>query len=140
MAVAVAIALLGLLWVVGCGGGFFFASSTDGCLVVAVSVDPQHAVVNHSALPPGNTVRFSAFQNPPPNGCFVPTPTVVVLNSTQVSWKTSDASVATVSNAPDNTFGKVTCVAASTSPVMVTATMQQANGTVTSSSGTVTCQ
>jgi hypothetical protein len=140
MAVVLAITLLGLLWIAGCGGFFFASNSTNGCLVVAFSVDPQHAAANHNALPPANTVRFSAFQTPPPDGCFVPTSTFVPLNSTQVTWKTSDASIATVSNAPDNTFGTVTCVAASASPVMVTASGKQANAPVTVASGTVTCQ
>jgi hypothetical protein len=111
------IALLALAVLAGCGG-------TDCSSLMAVSVSPEAATADHSAVPPGNAVQFFAF-GVAPSGCFVPamgTESPIPQSSLHdVTWSVSDPANVSISNTHDATFGTATCLAAAPDAVTVTA-------------------
>jgi hypothetical protein len=127
MAVVFAILLLGLALCAGCGG---FVLSSDGCLVAAVRIDPDSAVVVHTASPPANTFVFTAFETTTPNSCVV---------TSNVVFVTSDPSTATITNMAGQNSGTAMCLQSSPNPVTITATTTS-NGKQMRSSATLICR
>ena len=114
----------------GCGSRRI---DTMNCNLTGISVTPPGGTANHTALPPGNSVHFSA-SGIVPAGCSTTTTTL-----TNVTWSVSDPATASISNLNDSTFGTATCNGASTNPITVTATMAGSNGTNLSGTATLTC-
>jgi hypothetical protein len=102
-----------------------------------MKVSPQTATVEHSALPPGNSQQFSAFQTGAPPGC------AFALGSLQSAvWTVSDPVNASISNSKDQAgvnYGRATCMNPMSNPITVTATVTPANSSSVSATATLTC-
>lgn len=111
-----------------CGGNMI-----NPACVAGIRVSPDSAVADHLLPAPGNQQRFLAFADMAP-GC-----PAVQQNLTMVTWSVSSTQDASISNAPDQTFGTATCRNASQNPVTVTA-MLSAGGQILSGSASLTCR
>ncbi len=100
-----------------CGG------HVDCSTYSVLSVGPMSGTANHSAKAPGNTTLFQASISQqlvhPSNSCVLPALGMLV----QPSWTVSNPTQANISSAKDTTNGRAICLAASSSPITVTATV-----------------
>jgi hypothetical protein len=113
---------------ISCGG-----ATTDPACIAGIRVSPVSATADHLLPAPGNQQQFLAFPDAAP-GCVV---TQAALNN--VTWSVSDTQNATISNAPDATFGTVTCRNSTQNPVTVTA-MLSTGGQILSGSASLSCR
>jgi hypothetical protein len=117
----------------GCGG------HPDCSTYAVLSAGPETATANHSAKAPGNTTLFQAAVTQKlvhtSSSCALPALSMIV----QPNWTVSDPSKATISSAKDATNGLATCLAASITPITVTATDAGTSATLTATA-TLTCQ
>ncbi len=112
--------------------------STVVCAFHSVNVSGSTSVaVDHSALPPGNQARFTAFGNDATAGCAF-----FQSNLMNVTWTVSDTQNVSISNTKDATYGVATCINATTGPVTVTATLPSDlnNGTTATGTSNMTCK
>jgi hypothetical protein len=115
-----------------CGGG----TMSSQCQIASIVVSPASAKADHTAVAPGNSVQFSAFQNSVGPGLCAQS------NLLSVTWSLSDPVNATISNSHDQgnaNFGRATCVNAAPAPITVTATAPTGTGTNLSASATLRC-
>jgi len=91
---------------------------------------------DHTAVPPGNKVHFSAFGMSQQSECGS-----TQANLTNVTWSVSDTANVSISNTQDITFGDATCLKATSGPITVTATLPSDlnNGFAASGTATMTC-
>ncbi len=114
---------------ISCGSG-------NHCQLIALSVSPSSATADHSAVAPGNQVRFFA-QGQVPASCAV----VQCVNCYGQKWSVSDpVNVSISNNASDN--GTATCLAATNGAATVMAVAPAGQGTTQTVSGTasLTCR
>lgn len=117
--------------IVGCGG-----HSQPNCgVAVSLFVAPASATADHTAAAPGNKVSYVGGDTPPP-GC-PPTPGPLRLD---LKWSVSDPANTTIGNTPNVDYGIATCINATPSPVTVTATGANSQGTTITGTATLTCK
>jgi hypothetical protein len=114
----------------GCG------SSTTTCKLTAINVSPQNATADHAAAAPGNQMQFAAFAASATPGCAI-----ALSNLTTATWSVSDPVAVSIGiNAQSPNYGNATCVAATVSPVTVTATVPAGDGTTVSNTSSLSCK
>jgi hypothetical protein len=101
--------------------------------VAGINVTPGTAAADHLIGGAGSQQTFSAFAVAAP-GCSVQQSALK-----SVTWSVSDTSAATISNAPDASFGTATCRNSTQNPVTVTA-MMQAGGQIVSGTASLDCR
>src|SRR5262245_4521643 len=103
----------------GCGGRV-----DEPCRLTAIRVFPETATVDHSALPPGNSQQFLAFESGSSPGCVH-----TLASLTNAVWAISDPVNASINNDPkDVNYGRATCMNPTSNPIIVTATVTPATG------------
>jgi hypothetical protein len=124
--------LLWLFALTACGG--------HDCFFTSIAVIPPTAVADHSAAPPANSQQFVWIGDVRP-GCVslaaVTTPQVILRD---VVWSVSDSTKVSISNEAA-TYGLATCLAATATPVTVTATLPGAknHGRALTATAMLTC-
>lgn len=121
--------LLSCCALAGCG------SSTTVCKLTAINVFPQNATADHAAAAPGNQQQFAAFAASGTSGCAV-----ALSNLTNATWSVSDPVAASIGNVQGPNYGNATCLAATASPVTVTATVPAGDGTTVSNTASLSCK
>lgn len=125
-------AIIGLALFVqaACGG-----KSIDSRCLTGIAVSPQTSAADHLLPSPGNQVQFAAFAQVAP-GCST---TAAQAALTNVTWSVSSTQDATISNAPDATFGTATCRNGTNNPVTVMA-MLTAGGQIFQGAAALSCR
>lgn len=114
----------------GCGG-----SSKTVCKLTAITVSPPAATADHAAAAPGNQQQFAAFAAAGTPGCAV-----ALSNLTTATWSVSDPVAVSIGNVQGPNYGNATCLAATVSPVTVTATVPAGDGTNVSATASLSCK
>ena len=125
--------IIGILAMVlaSCGG-----QSLDMNCLTGIAVSPDTTAADHLMPTPGNQQQFSAFAQMKP-GCSTVAASQAALTS--VTWSVSNTQDATISNAPDATFGTATCRNGTNNPVTVTA-MLSAGGQIFQGAASLSCR
>ena len=123
--------LLSCCALAGCGG----SNSTTVCKITAITVFPQNVTADHAAPAPGNEQQFLAFESGGTPGCVF-----TAANLTSATWSVSDPVAVNISNVQGPNFGKATCMAATATPVTVTATVPVGDGTTVSATSSLSCK
>ncbi len=120
------------LFLAGCGAG------SSGCtLTENLAVSPASATADHSSASPGNQIHFTAFVSPSaPPGCPIPE---WVAQATPV-WTNPEPLEISISSAQSVNNGLATCLAATSGPVTLTATIPDPGTTPITKTTTLTCQ
>lgn len=114
----------------GCGG-----STKTVCKLTAINVFPQTATADHAAAVPGNQQQFAAFAASAAPGCAI-----TLSNLTTATWSVSDPVAVSIGNVQGPNYGNATCLAATVSPVTVTATVPAGDGTTVSNTASLSCK
>ena len=104
-----------------------------GCVQIGITVIPNPASADHNAAAPGNSVHFLAAATF--TGCAPPPPV-----DTNVIWSVGDTTNVSISNVQGPNFGTATCKGATTGSTTVTATGPLPDGTMATSTASLTCQ
>lgn len=117
--------------IAGCGG----KSQVNCGVALQLGVIPQSATADHAAAAPGNQVSFVA-ADIPPAGC-PPTPGPL---RNDVKWSVSDTVNTKIGNTLNVDYGVATCINATPSPVVVTASGPNSLGATITGTGTLACK
>jgi hypothetical protein len=119
-----------MLWP-GCGG--------VSCTLVGINVSPASATLNH-ADSANNSQEFAAFGSLSGHCVSPATAAQSTLQSARrdVVWSVSDPVNVSISNTNDETFGRATCLSATSGSVTVTATLPASAGEGKTLAGTAT--
>jgi len=104
-----------------------------GCVQTGITVIPNPASADHNAAAPGNSVHFLAAGTF--TGCAPPPPV-----DTNVTWSVGDTTNVSISNVQGANFGTATCKGATAGATTVTASGPLPDGTMATSTASLTCQ